>query len=342
MEDLKWIKKHYGEEMMRLCRDNLAELFETEGLVPKLLDQNFQRNRDLASSIVREGKVADFKRLMLSSSQDTEKTSSSEKKSAKELLDEAGYILCDECLSHEEMFEFERFYEKGEVPNAIIDENRTERARVWFVLHKNVAGINRESFKEPSREDLYSQSVVLIHFNKKSKELYMQGRYGYNVANPFGLYNGNLDNMVPGLAEAFERDYGIMSESQKEGDFKLEGFTRASDGKYYGYDMVKDGIYYSAEKNLVIENGEVKQLPQHQMLVGVYVFDLKENKVSAYDDKEDGFTSRVFDAEKIEYTGRGFVVKCKNGKVVVVNLDDKKQIQSVDSSDSSDEDEPNS
>lgn len=29
--DLKWIKKHYGEKMMHLCRDYLPSLLEKEG-----------------------------------------------------------------------------------------------------------------------------------------------------------------------------------------------------------------------------------------------------------------------------------------------------------------------
>ena len=39
--DLKIIKKKYGEKMMHFCRDLFPTILETEGLLPKLLMDNF-------------------------------------------------------------------------------------------------------------------------------------------------------------------------------------------------------------------------------------------------------------------------------------------------------------
>ena len=41
MNDLKFIKKKYGEVMMHLCRKIFPTILETEGLLPKLLEDHF-------------------------------------------------------------------------------------------------------------------------------------------------------------------------------------------------------------------------------------------------------------------------------------------------------------
>ena len=51
-EDLKIIKKKYGEDMMHLCRDLFPTLLEKRGLLPQILLNNFHENHYLSKDIV--------------------------------------------------------------------------------------------------------------------------------------------------------------------------------------------------------------------------------------------------------------------------------------------------
>ena len=46
-QDLKIIKKKYGEKMAHLCRELFPTLLETDGLLLKLLLDNFEPNHNL-------------------------------------------------------------------------------------------------------------------------------------------------------------------------------------------------------------------------------------------------------------------------------------------------------
>ena len=63
-KDLKIIKKKYGEEMMHLCRELFPTLLEQEGLLPKLLLDNFKESRSLVKDIIDNNLEEEFK-LML-------------------------------------------------------------------------------------------------------------------------------------------------------------------------------------------------------------------------------------------------------------------------------------
>ncbi len=46
-QDLKMIKKKYGESMMHFCREHFSTLLETEGLLQTLLLKHFHPSHDL-------------------------------------------------------------------------------------------------------------------------------------------------------------------------------------------------------------------------------------------------------------------------------------------------------
>ena len=46
-DDLKLIKKHYGECMMHLCRELFPTILEKEGLLFNLMSTHFNYDRDL-------------------------------------------------------------------------------------------------------------------------------------------------------------------------------------------------------------------------------------------------------------------------------------------------------
>ena len=47
IEDLKIIKKLYGEAIMHFCRDSFSTILEKEGVLQKLLQDNFAASHDL-------------------------------------------------------------------------------------------------------------------------------------------------------------------------------------------------------------------------------------------------------------------------------------------------------
>ena len=61
MNDLKLIKKYYGEDMMHLCRRLFPTLLEKEGLLIKLLESKFAHNKFLYNDIIDEELEEDFK-----------------------------------------------------------------------------------------------------------------------------------------------------------------------------------------------------------------------------------------------------------------------------------------
>ena len=58
--DLKIIKKKYGEKMMHFCRDLFPTILEIEGLLPKLLMDNFNENLYLFDDIVKNERQLEF------------------------------------------------------------------------------------------------------------------------------------------------------------------------------------------------------------------------------------------------------------------------------------------
>ena len=65
-KDLKIIKKKYGEEMMHLCREIFPTILEHEGLLPKLLLDNFKESRSLVKDIIYNRLEERFKNYIYS------------------------------------------------------------------------------------------------------------------------------------------------------------------------------------------------------------------------------------------------------------------------------------
>ena len=64
MDDLKLIKRHYGEKMMHLCRELFPTLLETPGLLFTILSKTFNFSRLLYDDIVNAKRVDEFKDLI--------------------------------------------------------------------------------------------------------------------------------------------------------------------------------------------------------------------------------------------------------------------------------------
>ena len=112
-EDLKLIKKHYGEKMMHLCRKLFPTILEEKGLLSELLFKTFNPSRFLYDDIVESNNVNKFQNYINSLLERKNEKNKETTKTPFELLDGAGYILY-ECKSEEEIQSFKKYYQPRE------------------------------------------------------------------------------------------------------------------------------------------------------------------------------------------------------------------------------------
>ena len=319
-EDLKIIKKKYGEAMMQLCRKLFPSLLETEGLLSNLLLTHFHDSRFLYQDIIDKHYEEKFQSYIYGLIELPKEESVVVSKTPKELLDEAGYILY-ECHSEDDIDRFRDYYAKDE-EICTFDTHRLERCYVFFAVKKDVDQIKREDFLNPKREDLYGTSVISIQFMKdRTNALSIKNRYNDTVDNPDATFRNNLDNIIPGLTEAFYQTYGLK-ERHIEEEFRLFGYVKANDGKYYKYNYCLNNIYYCPD-NIIIDNFEVKEFAKEKYIVMDYfIIDLQERKIYDYDSKKfDTFPNTIFDIEKITVLnkddGKEVIIVTKKGMVII-------------------------
>ena len=152
-KDLKKIKKLYGEKMMHLCRELFPTLLEQEGLLSKLMMDNFAYTKFLYEDIIDSSNIEGFKNYIYSLINVEKKEEKKVDKTPKELLEEAGYILY-ECKTEEEIQSFKRYFRKDE-ELCTFNGGRLNRCHVFFAVKKNVDEIKREDFNKPKREVEY-------------------------------------------------------------------------------------------------------------------------------------------------------------------------------------------
>ena len=321
-DDLKIIKKLYGEKMMHLCRELFSVILEIPGKLSNILLNSFEPNKCLYDDLVDCGSIVAFKNYIYSIFDiDREEKSAENKviKTPSELLSEAGYILY-ECKTEEEIQSFRKYYYRG-TPTPIykggkpepykgeelctFNGERLEDSYVFFAVKKDVDKIKREDFKDPKRQDEYGTSVISIQFSKDSHNtLSIKNRYNHTVPNCDSTFSNNLDNIIPGLTESFKKYYNLSSKND-DNDFELEGYVRASDGKFYKYNCEENNIYYCPD-NIIIDNFNVKrdyQQMERYIIADNFIIDLKEKTITSYFKSRfgsDGFLDDLVDIEKID------------------------------------------
>lgn len=304
--ELKKIKKVYGERFMHMCRGLFPTLLEHEGKLYGILTNTFSENcNDLYESISSEYLEEEFKSFIYSKvdveSIDKENI---ENKTPYELLDEAGYELF-ECKTEEEIQSFKKYYAKGEAL-CTFNGGRLNRCEVFFAVRKDVDNIKREDYENPKREDEYGTSVMGIQFtNKGVCTVSIKNRYNHTVNNPDATYGNNLDQIVPGLTDSFAnllRDRGLILDGSNIERFNLPNYVVASDGKYYKYNSEINGTYY-CPGNIVIDNNQAVKIgePEKKILMDGFVLDLENKTIEQYDKQEyhDSFLDAFQNIEKI-------------------------------------------
>ena len=323
-KDLKVIKKKYGEEMMHLCREIFPTILEHEGLLPKLLLDNFKESGSLVKDIIYNRLEERFKNYIYSKVDVENNYEEVVYKRPDELLKEAGYILY-ECHSEEEIQSFKKYYASGE-ELCTFNGGRLDRCFVFFAIKENVNEIKRENFPKPERQDEYGTSVISIQFTRdNSHTLSIKNRYNHRVNNPDSTFGNNLDNIIPGLTNSFDKYYG-MHQSHLQGGFEIPRYVKARDGKFYKYNYEINNIYY-CENNVIIDNFEVKEYPHEQYIIFDYfILDLKNKLIQKYwndMELEDSFPNTIGTIKDIK------IENDKDNKNILIKTDNSDEVDVI-------------
>ncbi len=314
IDDLKIIRKKYGEKMYHFCRESFPILLEEPGKLSKLLIDNFHESHSLYNDIEVDGKLGDFKNYIYSLVDVENNNALVENKTPEELMAEAGYNLF-ECYSEEDIQSYKKYYAQGEAL-CTFNGGRLKSCRVFFAVKKNVDDIKREDFKNPTRQDEYGTSVISIQFEKDgTNTLSIKNRYNHKVKNPDATFSNNLDNIIPGLTNSFEKYKGII-QKYKNNRFEISNYVRANDGKFYRYNYEINNVYYCPD-NIIIDNFEVKKYDKSRyLIIDYFIIDMFKNNrsISMYDNAHftDGFCDLIKEITKID------VENTPNGKKITI------------------------
>jgi len=330
--DLKKIKKLYGEKMMHLCRTLFPTILEESGKLVELLTDSFNPNPTLYDDIVDNGVEYTFQSYITNLNKKDEEIVDEEveetTKSVRELLSEAGYDFF-ECNTEEEIQSFRKYY-KEEEELCTFSNNRLNNCHVFWAVKKNVDEIKREDFKNPKRQDQYGTSVISIQFAKNSNNtLSIKNRYNHTVNNPDATFSNNLDNIIPGLANAFEKEFGFNINKNGSSNFELPNYVQV-DKKFYKYNYEIDNIYY-CPNNIIIDNFEAKKYDKEKYIIMDYfTLDLVNKKMTINENspsiKEDSFIDEFNDIDKVDVVNtedgnKEVRITTKTNHEIVIGLD---------------------
>ena len=327
-DELKKIKKLYGEKMMQMCRKVFSTILEEEGKLINILVENFNPSHDLYDDIMIHGMFESFKTYIYGLLNFDYKYIEVNE-SPKQLLAKAGYDLY-ECQTEKDIQSFKKYYVPEE-ELCTFYSNRLKSCRVFFAVKKNVIDIKRQNFTNPQRQDLYGTSVISIQFTKDgTNTLSIKNRYNHKVINPDATFGNNLDNIIPGLTTSFEKYYGITQKNKKT-EFCLPGYVRANDGKHYKYNYEIGNIYY-CPNNIIIDNFEVKKYEKEKYIIlDYFVLDLVNKTMQMYDNKiKDCFINILSYIERIDIENKSETKKIniilKNGEESSIEIDNFNRI----------------
>ena len=322
--DYDLIKKIYGERMAKACRALFPTFLDTPGVLSDFLLSRFEPNPSLYDDLMKDN-VYTFKSFVFKNlNMDYEKSISN--KSVRELLSEAGYDLF-ECHNEREIQSFRRFYSEGE-ELCTFKGNRLSTDYVFFAIKKNVDDIRRSDYPNPQRQDEYGTSVISIQFSKGDlNDVSIKNRYNHSVLNPDATFNNNLENIIPGLTDAFEREYGFNVRLMVDSALNLSDYVVAADGRYYKFNYEINECYYCPNNIIIDSNLEVHRLAtDHETLIDYFIFDNHNKNIRLFDNTiEDSFADLKYDRMDIsKSSNQGCMIyrlHCLDNKNIVFEVD---------------------
>ncbi len=297
INDLKIIKKKYGEEMMHFCREAFATILEEPGVLSDLLLTYFEPSKELFPDLEKDNLENSFKAFIYRKLNKEEPSTITGNKTPQELLASVGYDLY-ECHTEADIQRFKKYYAPGE-ELCTFNGGRLIDCHVFFAVKKDVDSIKREDFNNPERQDLYGTSVISIQFDKnKAHTLSIKNRYNHTVANPDATYSNNLDNIVKGLTDSFAEHYNLKQ--AHIANFEIPSYERDNQGKYYKYNYEIKGIYYCTNNCLLVNHEAIKFPKERYILADYFLIDRQEKTIKCYDSREDDSFPQFFQDNSIK------------------------------------------
>ena len=323
MDDLKLIKRHYGEEMSHFCRKAFPTLLEEKGKLYTILDENFVHSKVLYKDIINDNKINDFEKFIYSK-MSVKRNKAKTDKTPYELLDKAGYLLF-ECNTDEEIQRFRKYYETKELL-CTFNDNRLKTHHVFFALKKDVKDIERSI--APRRQDEYGTSVISIQFSKGNKNyLSIKNRYNHTVNNPDATFSNNLDNIIPGLTYAFEKYYNLNITNYNTDEFELSNYAEAPDKKLHKYNYEINNDYYTTNNVLFNYAFEASWNKETHILADYYLISLKDKKIELFNtDLIDAFPDMHRNIDKIEVLNNGEYKDIIVDNEIIITINKENQI----------------
>ncbi len=329
IEDLKIIKKKYGEKMMHFCRDNFATILEEPGVLSDLLLTFFEPSKELFNDLKKANLEANFKSFIYRKFNKEEILTITENKTPQELLASVGYDLY-ECKSEEDIQSFKKYYAPCE-KLCTFNGGRLNDCYVFFAVKKDVDNIKREDFNHPKRQDLYGTSVISIQFDKnEAHTLSIKNRYNHTVKNPDATFSNNLDNIVEGLTSSFAHYYNLNQKYISE--FEIPDYICDGQGKNYKYNYEINGINY-CPNNCILVNHEIIKFPKERYILADYfLIDRQEKTIRCYDQEESDCFPQFFQDNPIKKIDLVIIADTKVVKIetikglVTLELDQRNRI----------------
>ena len=310
MNDLKLIKRHYGEKMMHLCRSLFPTILQEEGLLYSILTKRFYPGEFLYDDIIENKWENKFSQIIynlydkikneenkedkaISFNSDTGKITS---KTPFELLRSKGYTLY-QCKTEDDIQSFKKYYAPGE-ELCTFKGGRLKSCFVFFAVKDNAENIKRKS--PPERQDEYGTSVISIQFpREKFNNPSIKNRYNHSVPDPDATFSNNLDEIVEGLTDSFCMEYNLNIDSSLY-EVELPGYVIANDGRYYKYTHEQDNIYTCPDNIIIKDFSPIFYDKARYIFFDQYILDLHEKTINNFYYYSDSFVNSIGKLDKDE------------------------------------------
>ena len=333
--DLKYIKKHYGENFAKLCRDSFPTILEKEGHLTYIITKLFSPSKNLYTDIATNNLKHDFISYV---NYEAEKVfpnsvyakASSHNESPFDLMKKAGYTLYH-CKTNRDIQCFKKYYKRDEAICTFIDPTRLYEHLVFFAVKDNASKLNRRDFTNPKREDEYGTSVISIQFSKgTTNNVSIKNRYNHTVANPDATFSNNLENIIPGLTESFEKHFNLKLKPESS-LLSIPNYIRDKDGKLYPVNhKTNDG--FICQNNIIIKNGKAEYFDKNKYeIIDYFLIDKENATITNLLDYHDSFIDSYKNIKKINISynedgTRNFDIITSNDKKSTLLVNNQNQI----------------